>query len=194
MDSRHIQHTSRLLLLSTIFTWTVISSLHAQQVVMKTNGLFWLATTPNLGVEIFLSPRFTFDLSGSYNAWNYGGNGRLRHVLFQPELRYWFCGAFQKHFIGTHLHAADFNIGNLSLFPGLKDYSYRGQLYGGGISYGYHFPLSPRWSMEATVGIGYAYMNYKKYICRQCAELKARVTRHYVGPTKLAVNLIYVIH
>ena len=182
------------LLLFALFLTGMAIPLYAQQVVMKTNGLGWLATTPNLGVEIALAPQFTLDVSGSYNAWNYGNNARLRHCLLQPELRYWFCGNFQKHFVGAHLHAADYNIGNISLFPGLKNYSYRGQLYGAGVSYGYHFPLSPRWALEATIGVGYAYMKYKKYTCHQCAELKARVTRHYIGPTKAAVNLIYVIH
>ena len=187
-------YTLRLLLFGITLAWGMTSTLHAQKIVLKTNGLGWLTTTPNLGAEILLSPDFTLDLYGSYNAWNYGGDTRLRHILFQPELRYWFCGSFQKHFVGAHLHAADYNIANVPFFRGLKDYTYRGQLYGAGLSYGYHFPLGTRWAMEATLGLGYAYMKYKKYTCRECAELKARVTRHYIGPTKVAVNLIYVIH
>ena len=30
-----------------------------QDVALKTNGLFWLTTTPNVGVEVALSPKYT---------------------------------------------------------------------------------------------------------------------------------------
>lgn len=187
-------YTFRLLLTAVVLLWTIAPNLFAQQVVAKTNLLGWATTSPNLGVEVRLSERYTLNLHASYNAWNFSGNASLRHVLFQPEVRYWFCGAFQKHFVGAHLHAGDYNIGNLSFLPSLKEYQYRGQLYGAGLSYGYHHPLNARWALEASVGVGYAYLDYKKYFCQQCAEIRSYVKRHYVGPTKAAVSLIYLIH
>ena len=39
----------------------------AQEMAIKTNGLYWLATTPNLGAEVALSNKFTLELSGAYN-------------------------------------------------------------------------------------------------------------------------------
>ena len=177
-----------------VLSWTNVSRLCAQQVMVKTNLLGWTATTPNLGVEIRLSEKLSLNLSGSYNAWNFKDNMALRHELFQPELRYWFCRVFQKHFVGLHLHVADYNIGDIPFLPATKDLQFRGILYGAGLSYGYQFPLSARWSLETSVGVGYAYMDYKKYVCRECAEIRSYVNRHYFGPTKVAVSLIYLIH
>ena len=37
---------------------------------------------------------------------------------------------------------------------------YDGSLYGVGISYGYQWIISKRWSMEATIGVGYARLKY----------------------------------
>lgn len=46
-------------------------------------------------------------------------------------------------------------MSNLDIF-GLGNYRYDGKIYGAGISYGYHWILKNRWSMEATIGAGYA--------------------------------------
>ncbi len=46
----------------------------AQEMAIKTNGLYWLATTPNLGAEVALSNKFTLELSGAYNPWTLKDN------------------------------------------------------------------------------------------------------------------------
>ena len=75
----------------------------------------------------------------------------------------------------------------------LKHTVYRGNLYGGGLSYGYHFAFGKRWGLELTLGIGYAWLDYKEYYCTYCAELRGKKNRHYLGPTRAGVSLIYFI-
>lgn len=49
-----------------------ITKIAAQDVAIKTNGLYWLAGgTINGGVEVATSNRVTLQLSGSYNPWTY---------------------------------------------------------------------------------------------------------------------------
>lgn len=49
-----------------------ITKITAQDVAIKTNGLYWLAGgTVNGGVEVATSNRVTLQLSGSYNPWTY---------------------------------------------------------------------------------------------------------------------------
>lgn len=62
-----------------------------QDVALKTNGLFWLTTTPNVGVEVALSPKYTLELAGAYNPWTFKDDKKMRFWLVQPELKYWFC-------------------------------------------------------------------------------------------------------
>lgn len=53
--------------------------------------------------------------------------------------------------------------------------------------------LSRRWSLEFSLGLGYAYLKYKKYKCVQCGGPQKEDHTNYLGPTKLAINLIYVL-
>lgn len=159
---------------------------------LKTNALYWATTTPNLGFEVGLAPKMTLDVSGNYNPFKFSDNRQLKHWLVQPELRYWLCERFNGSFFGLHGHYGEVNVSNLDIF-GLGDYRYDGKVYGGGISYGYQWILNNRWSMEATIGVGYARLEYDKYDCGKCGKKLDHNTKNYFGPTKVGLSFIYVI-
>jgi hypothetical protein len=164
---------------------------------VKTN-LLWDATmTANLGAEFRLSKRHTLDVPFNYNAWPAGGDARWKHLLVQPEFRWWSCESFYGHFLGLHGIWGHYNIGGVDLpfglIPNLKNYRYQGELYGAGLSYGYQWTLSPRWSLEGTIGAGYVWLNYDKFKCGACGEKLGEEKQHYIGPTKAALSLIYII-
>lgn len=166
---------------------------YGQQTALKTNALFWATTTPNAGVEVGVTPQITVELWGAYNAWKYGNDMKLNLYLVQPEARYWFCRKFEGHFVGLHGHYGHFNIGQIPFISGLKNHVLRGNLYGGGLTYGYHWALGDRWGMEAMIGAGYAYMKYDKFRCADCAERAGSYTRSYFGPTRLGFSFIYFL-
>lgn len=91
----------------------------SQDVALKSNALFWGATTPNLGIEVACSPKVTIDLWGAYNPWTFRNDKKMRFWLVQPEGKYWFCEKFEGHFVGFHLHGAQF-------FGGFKEKRYDG--------------------------------------------------------------------
>lgn len=170
----------------------------AQHVAVKTNLLYDATSTFNLGVETRLGKRVTLDLSGNYNPWTYDNNKKFKHWMVQPELRMWSCEAFNGQFFGVHAHYASFNVGGmgpLGTTPKfLKNYRYEGWAAGAGISYGWQWTLSPHWGLEAEIGVGYAYIDYDKYRCYNCGKLlEPDKVKHYLGPTKAAVSLIYLI-
>ncbi|MDR0976703.1 MAG: DUF3575 domain-containing protein [Prevotellaceae bacterium] len=174
--------------------------LHAMDVprwAIKTNLLYDATTTINLGTEFSVGRRYTLDLSGNYNPWTYSHSRKVKHFMVQPELRYWLCESFYGHFLAVHGIYAHYNVGGVSnpfgFFPALKRYRYQGNLYGGGVAYGYHQILSPRWSLEYEVGVGYIYTKYNKFACERCGELKDKQSKGYFTPTKVAVSLIYII-
>ena len=45
------------------------AELRAQDIAVKTNALYWLTTTPNLGAEFAVGDRSTLSLEGGYNPW-----------------------------------------------------------------------------------------------------------------------------
>ena len=78
-------------------------------------------------------------------------------------------------------------------FGQLKDHRYEGWMVGAGVAYGYHWMLGRHWSIEAEIGLGYVFSQADKYECPRCGDqLENNEPHHYVGPTKVAVNLIYV--
>ncbi|GAB6395658.1 MAG: DUF3575 domain-containing protein [Bacteroidales bacterium] len=159
---------------------------------MKTNLLYDATSTFNIELEAGISSKWTLSLPVNYNPWIFAGNHKFKHWLAQPEVRYWFCEKFNGSFVGLHAHAGGYNVGGIKLF-GTKDYRYEGRLYGAGFSYGRHWILNTHWSLEATIGIGFARMHYRKYPCERCAAELKDATRYYFGPTKAGVSLIYLI-
>ena len=121
--------------------------------------------------------------------------------MVHPEARYWFCDRFAGHFLGFHAHGGQFNVGQLNNsfkflgtdFSKLTDHRFQGWFAGGGIAYGYTWILGRHWNLEAEIGIGYSYTRYDKYECAGCGEqVEEDKTHHYYGPTKAAINLVYV--
>lgn len=164
---------------------------------LKTNLISWVTGTLNLAGEAKLTSRYSFNLAATYNPWTLSDNMKWRHASVMPELRFWPCEAFTGHFFGLHGLYAHYNVGNVKipfgLFPDLESERWQGDAFGAGLSYGHTWYLSPRWNIEASIGFGYAYLKYDRYECVECGERLGDGKQHYVGPTKLAVSLIYII-
>ena len=169
------------------------------KLAIKTNLLYDITATVNLGIEFAIANKWTMDVSGNLNYWNYySGNRKWKHALIQPELRYWPCERFNGHFVGVHLHTGLFNIGNLPALGGLvsenmQQYRYQGYFYGGGFAYGYQWILGNNWSLETSIGLGYAHINYDKYPCGSCGRKNKSSSKNYFGLTKASISLIYNI-
>jgi hypothetical protein len=173
----------------------------AQHIAVKTNLLYGAYTlTPNLGVEAGLGRRSTLDVGVGYNPWNLKGsvenNKKLVHLLGSVEYRQWLCQKFNGHFFGVHLLGTKYNISahELPLLFGKSSGAFRHQGWGAGagISYGYQFVLGRHWNLELTLGVGYAYLKYDKYDCPKCGTMTDSVQKHYFGPTKGGLSILYV--
>ena len=180
-------------LLTIFFSLGVVSEAIAQEVGFKTNVLYDATATINLGVEVKLGTKTTLELPVNYNPWGAKKDKKLKHFLVQPEIRHWTCQAFTGHFFGIHAHYAVYNIAGKTPFTYMKNHRVEGWLTGVGLSYGYHWILSDRWAVEATLGVGYAYVNYDSYGIGCCEPLKDSGVKHYFGPTKAGVSFIFMI-
>lgn len=167
------------------------------RLAVKTNLLYDATTTFNVGGELRVSDYLTLDLSVNYNPWTFSDNKKFKHILVQPELRYWIYEPFNGHFLGAHLMYTNYNVGNvhlpLDIFSELKDSRYEGNGYGLGFSYGYQWILSPKWNLEATFGFGYMYLDYSRYECKTCGKKLEEGNKNYFGPTKAGISLIYML-
>ena len=75
----------------------------------------------------------------------------------------------------------------------LEDHRFQGWFAGAGVGYGYSWILGRHWNIEAEIGIGWAYTRFDKFNCGNCGiKLEEDKPHNYFGPTKAALNLIYV--
>jgi hypothetical protein len=76
---------------------------------------------------------------------------------------------------------------------GIQKKRFEGWLAGFGVSYGYHLVLSNRFSLEFSLGLGYAYLKYDKFDCRTCGDKESSKYMHYLGPTKAGISAIFML-
>lgn len=164
-----------------------LADLHSQTLAVKSDLLTGALSSPNLSVEVKLSDRFTLEAGFHYNPFPAGGDKRWKHWFVQPELRYWMCQPFGGHFFGAHLMYGVYNAGDmklpLGLFKGVRSSRYEGDFLGLGVSYGYHFILSPRWSIETSLGVGFLHIGYERYRCLHCGEQTGGGYKNFIAPT-----------
>ncbi len=171
----------------------------AQDFAVKTNALYWVSTTPNIGFEVGLGKKTTLDISAGYNPWTLDKSGednmKFKHVKVDPEFRYWFCERFHGHFIGVNALYSYYNVSKIAIpfVNGSRDNRYQGWSAGAGITYGYSWVIGRRWNIEANIGVGYLYTAYDRYQNRTCGLFCNSANRHLFGLTDLGVSFIYMI-
>lgn len=173
-------------LLALIIAASAPSLIQAQRVALKTNALYWAAATPNVGAEFRINRHVTFNFEAAYNRINIG-NADTRGAMITPEVRYWFSARPQAgHFVGLEGIGADYNL----VYKGKR---HKGDLYGGGLTYGYSFVLSRHWSLETSLGFGMAHFQEKKYDKDGKEPNYANVKEWKAMPMKAAVSFVYII-
>ncbi|MCD8172052.1 MAG: DUF3575 domain-containing protein [Alistipes sp.] len=185
-----------ILLLLLLIPFTVAG----QTIAVKTNMPYWATTTPNISVEWAPSYKVSLELQGSYSGWKHLGNPdanrKLRHWLVRPQVRFWIYEAFDGHFLGIHPFYGEYNFSNLklplSIFKELDDNRYQGYGTGLGFSYGYQWYMGRHWNLELEFGFSYAYLNYDRYHSAECSPCLGHHHKHYFGPTKLGVSIVYL--
>ena len=181
----------------TLFIWG-IQTASAQTWGIKTNALYDATRTVNIGTEFALGKKWTLDVSGNYNGWNAGSRcEKMKHFMVQPELRYWTCDVFNGHFFALHAMGGGYNISNVRFPFFTRKFDdgnrYEGWFVGAGVGYGYSWVLGKRWNLEAALGLGYVRARYDRYDCPHCGEWRGEGNKNYLGVTKAAISLIYVI-
>ena len=166
---------------------------------IKNNLLYDATLTPNIGLEVKIGSRSTFQVFYGINPWKFSDTKKWRHWSLMPEYRYWLKKEKAPYllgwFTGVHALGGEFNVGGVDMPFGmmkwLKDNRYEGWYIGGGLTLGYAWRLSDRWRLEAAVGVGYIRFRYDRYQNEWCGDFIHSGTYDYFGPTKLALNIAY---
>lgn len=166
---------------------------------LHTNGIYWLAAVPNVGMEIQTDWGLALSLDYMGAWWNKRSSDHFYSAYgIQTELRYYpdaldNYAPYRGHHFGIYgqLLTYDFEFGGTGYqAPKLTD------TYAFGLAYGYTKVLSRRLSLDFTVGLGYfrtQYTKYKPYGDNQYMKTISS-TSTFFGPTRLEVNLVWNIN
>ena len=147
----------------------------AEVVALKNNLAYDAALTPNLELEFVLAPRWTMEIGAGFNPFPLKDTQfpKWRHVSAWVAPRYWFCHAFHRDFISVNAAYAMYNVAGNAwpvawMYPQVKDSRYEGHAAMAGVSYGWHFAISPHFSVELEGGVDAGYSWFTQYECKHC--------------------------
>lgn len=162
---------------------------------IKTNLLYDAVLVPNIGVEANIYNNFTAYADFLYAGWNmpskhfywdlYGVQIGIRKYLGRASRKRLFTG----HHIGLYGQALAYD-----LQAGYIGQQTPGINMGGGIDYGYSFPIAPNMNVDVEIGFGYLGGKYYEYVVwDDHYTWRGTVNRAWFGPTKASVSLIWLI-
>lgn len=156
-----------------------------------TNLLYWAALAPNVAAEYYF-PDSHWSISGTFTMpwWK----RKSKHQYYQirqylAEGRYWLNNKSVDggHFVGANIHGGLYDLEN-------KKTGYYGEFFGTSLTYGYRFSLNRKLSLEFTVGGGYIFTNYDKYLpINNRYVYQSTHKTHYWGLTKAGITLVWNI-
>lgn len=171
-------------------------TMRAQGLALKSNILYDATTTPNAGIELKLSNKWTAGINLALNPWSFSDNKKLKHFLVAPQVRYWLCESFSGHYFGANMAYVHYNVSDIKfpfgLYGGVDGERRQGDLAAIGASYGYSWILSPHWSLEAEAGLDIGHAWSDCYDSAKCGSYRGPDNKFMVLP-KLALNIVYII-
>jgi len=158
------------------------------KMAVKSNLLYDLTATLNVGVEFPVAPQWSVDVSANINGWC-----KWKHYMLQPEGRYWLNSVFNGTFVAGHIIAALGNAGGFStpVYDGWENSRSKGSFYGLGLGVGYAYNFNAKWGLEGELALGYIHFAYDKYDVDTDILIAEDQSKNYFGPTKAALSLVY---
>lgn len=158
------------------------------QTTIRANALGWAGAVANIGFETALSKHMTFVAEGYYSPfWNLD-DFRMRGYNLTPELRYYFCEKFNKHYVGVHGNYADYSRLQLGGGKHIRE----GIAYGAGVTYGHTWIFNHSWSFDLFAGVGWWHMKNDIYSrCEPDFLIQKDVVENKIGLSRLGASFAY---
>lgn len=160
---------------------------------VRTNLPAWLMLWMNVAAEYDFSKHWSVSLPVYYSGFNYfRSDVKFRTFSVVPEVRYWLTSKDKGMFINAHAGLAYFDYAKGGDYR-YQDHNRKTPALGGGIGFGWRFPLGndSRWSMEAGVGAGIYHLDYDVFLNRHNGLIVERKKRTFFGIDQAALSLVY---
>ena len=165
------------------------SSFGRPYMALKTNVAYDAIGVLNLAYECQFSTHFSAELPVMWSFWDWKADRGLRIVALQPGVKYWFGEMDTGHAVGANLDLGWFNY----RWDHRRYQSESRPLLGVSLNYAYTLSLGRGWSAEFALGVGYVNARYNTYFNIDNGALINTRTRHYFGPTRIGISLVYAL-
>ena len=201
MDSIRITRTESdsVRITKTVSDTAVVES-EPSYVALKNNLLYDAIATPNLQAEFRLDDHFTLQLGAGFNPFPLDDKviPKWRHVEVEIAPRYWFCEAFTRDFLSMNLGYVHYNVAGGKypigwMYKDVQTNRFQGDALLLGASYGWHFALSPHFSIELEAGVDAGITWYQKYECVHCGKQLGNREHGWFALPRLGVNLVVLL-
>lgn len=156
-----------------------------------TNLLYDVVTVANLSFEVGFARHMALNLFATFSPWDIRvPDVKLRSLILQPELRWYFGNDFIKHYVGVEGHYGWYNVA-LGGRTRYQDRDGDTPLWGAGLSYGYVLPIAKHFGMDFSISAGYAHLVYDCFYNIKNGAKYTTQSRDWWGPTRIGVSIYY---
>lgn len=154
----------------------------AQRVSVSSDALRWATLSPNIGVDVSVTPYITAGVDLSMKMWNtFADDFSPKHISINPKARYWLKQPHYAHFVGAGLRFIAYEKTYDNVYS-------EGSLAALNFTYGYSFILTSRWNVTPalTYNIGFNGDTSK--------ELSTSASKYLFYPIELGVSFTYILN
>ena len=165
------------------------------QIAVKTNALYDILITPNIGVELYLGKDWSLAGHWMYAWWKSDPDSWYHRIYGGDiEVRKWF-GERNPDNPLTGWHAGVYaNIVTYDFDWGGRGYLGDKWSWGFGVNAGYSKNIARRLNLDFTVSAGYLTGEYKEYLpIDDCYVWQVTKNRNWIGPTKAEISLVWLL-
>lgn len=162
---------------------------------LKTDMLYDIALVPNIGMEFHAGKGWTIGVNGMYAWWSIKDK-HIYHRIYGGDI-------FIRKYFGRKYEENSMTGHHLGIYGQILTYDFeygeKGQMsdkwnFGGGIEYGYSFPVARKLNIDLALGVGYLTGKYHNYLPNDDHYiLESTHIRKWIGPTKAEISLIWLI-
>ncbi len=172
-------------------------SARTEVVALKNNLLYDAILTPNLELEFRLAKHWSMEVGAAFNPFPLKDETfpKWRHVSAWVAPRYWFCNVYNRGFVSANVAYAHYNVAGNAwpvswMYKQVKENRYQGDAIMFGVSGGWHFAISPHFSIELEAGVDAGHTWFDRLECEHCGKALSERNKAWFALPKVGINIV----
>lgn len=167
------------------------SAIQAQEFAISSNVVDYADFgTLNIGAEYGLAQHWSVAAIMKYNPFSFKNGGeemRRRQRTIAAGAKYWPWHVFSGWWVLPQVRYQEYNTGGLK-----TPVTTEGDRFGGGVSVGYTYMVSPHINIDVGAGVWAGYGSYTNYACPTCGQIVDKGFKGFIIPSDIILALSYI--